>query len=331
MKFRSFSTLLILFFCASMMAQTTAERAGERAKNRAENRANQRVDQKVDRAVDDAFNAVGNLFKKKKKKTGAGAESAEPTPTSNRTEGSTNSSSRRNEDGGGAEALGGLFGGGEAWEPYTNPVSFSMRMEILETRKNGKEQKHSIDMAITSNRLGMRMEDDSNREANRMILNTEDGKTTIITTDKNGEMSGMRMRVPGIRKAVADAAEDIHERFTFEQTGERMTIDGYNCEKVITTDTKDGTITEAWVTQDLNVDSQELFSSMMGLFGSSRQRNNGAANSFSGAYPGFPIKASTTKGNTTYETHYKNIRVGDSQVDRTILSTEGIPIQEIGF
>lgn len=328
MKFRSIFTIIALFLCAGLMAQTTAERAGERAKTRAENRANNRVDRSVDKAVDDAFNAVGNLFKKKKKKTDAGAESAEPAPTRTRTEGSTTS---RNEGGGGAEAIGGLFGSGEPWEPYTNSISFSMRMEILETKKNGKEQRHNVDMAVTSNRLGMRMEDDSNREANRMILNTEDGKTTIITTDRNGEVSGMRMRMPGIRKAVADAAEDIHERFTFEATGERMTIDGYNCEKVITTDTKDGTITEAWVTQDLNVDSQELFSSMMGLFGSSRQRNNGAVNSFSGAYPGFPIKATTTRGKSTYETHYKNIRVGDGQVDRTILSTTGIPIQEMGF
>lgn len=327
MKFRSFSTLLVLFFCASMMAQTTAERAGERAKNRAENRANQRVDQKVDRAVDDAFNAVGNLFKKKKKKTGDGAESTEPTPS-----GTASSTSRNGNEAGGADAIDGLFGGNsDPWVPFTNTHSFSYRMEVVETKKNGKQNQSVVDIAVTSNRVGMRMQDEDGSDVSRMILNTEDGKTTIITTENNGKTSGMRMRMPGIGKAIANASEDIHERFTFNATGERKVIDGYNCEKVIVTDTEKGNVTESWVTQDIDMDAQEAFSSLMGLFGSGRQRNNGASSSLSGAFKGFPIMSTSTQGKSTYETHFTNIKVGVDKVDRSVLSTEGIQIQEIGF
>lgn len=314
-----------------MMAQTTAERAGERAKTRAENRANNRVDRSVDKAVDDAFNAVGNLFKKKKKKKDTGAKSDEPTSTGNQSRPEDSSSSNGN-DTGAAGALGGIMGGNSGpWEPYTNPHSFSLRMEITETKKNGRVQQHAMDMGVTSNRFAIRIEDEDQREMNRMILNTEDGKTTMITTDKKGQQTGFRMRMPGMRKAMAEATEDMHDRFTFTATGERRTIDGYDCEKVIVEDTKEGTTTTSWVTQDLNMEAQDIFSSMMGLFGTGQQRNNGATSSLSGAYSGFPILSTSNDGKSTYETRFKNIKVGEGNVDRSLLSTTGIQIQELGF
>ncbi len=313
MKIRSFLTLLALFLFLGLSAQTTAERAKNRAKNRAENRANSRVDQKVDAAVDDAFNAIGGLFKKKPKKseTESGTDVGNPeTP---------------------ANAVPGQQTGG--WEPYTNPHTFSLRMEITQVKKNGKEEESSIDMVVTSNRFGIRVADESAQEVSRMILNTEDGKTTMITTDREGRKSGFRMRMPGMRKAMAEAAEDVStDRFTFTRTGERKVIDGYNCEKIIVEDTEEGITTESWVTQDIELNAQDIFSGMMGMFGAgpSKQKNS-PANAFAGTYEGFPILSISTDGKETYETRFKNMKFGEAAADRSLLNVDGIQVQELGF
>ncbi len=313
MKTRSFLTLFALLLCLGLSAQAT-ERAKNRAKNRAESRANTKVDQKVDRAVDDAFNAIGGLFKKKKEEAPAGAEAGNPASPN------------------GQVPAQGSAGGG-SWEPYTNPHTFSVRMEITQVKKNGKREEVAMDMVVTSNRFCVRMEDEAAQEVSRMILNTEDGKTTMITTDNQGRQSGYRMRMPGMRQAMTEVTEDIaSDRFTFTRTGERKVIDGYNCEKLIVEDKQEGITTESWVTQDIKMNAQDIFSGMMGMFGAgpSKQKNS-PANAFAGGYEGFPIMSISTDGKETFETHFKNMKFGEAEVDRSLLQTNGIQIQELGF
>lgn len=318
MKIRPLFTLLALLLCVSLSAQTTAEKASERAKNRAERKANSRVDQKVDGAVDDAFNAVGNLFKKKKKKGEQPTETApsgEVQPERDATTG-----------------LGGLLGGNSGpWEPYTNPISFSVRMEMTEVKKNGKETQSFIDMAVVTNSWGIRIEDEEANEVSRMILNTQDGKTTMITTDKKGKTTGFRMRMPGVQSMAAETANDVVDDYTFEKTGERKVIDGYNCEKVIVTDNKNNITTESWVTNDANINSKDIFSGMMNAFGSSAKKQKGAASSLAGPMEGFPILSITNDGKSTYTTHFRNIKVGDSEMDKSLLDITGVEIQSLGF
>lgn len=310
MKIRLLITSLAFLLCFSLSAQAT-ERAKTRAKNRAESRANSKVDQKVDSAVDDAFNAIGGLFKKKNKKedkpaaspTGA-TEAAMPMPaTSN-----------------------------DPWTPYTNPISFSMTMDVTEVKKNGKRQQNAIDMAVTSNEFGIRMSDEDEKEVSRMILSTEDGKTTMITSDKSGKKTGFRMRMPGMRKAMEKAGEEVSsDRFTFTQTGERKTIDGYDCEKIIVIDHEEDITTESWVTQDLDMSAQDVFGGMMGMFGAAKQKKNGPANALAGPFSGFPIFSTSNDGKQTFETRFKNIKIGEDEMDRSILDTSGVEIQSLGF
>ncbi|MEM9528737.1 MAG: DUF4412 domain-containing protein [Bacteroidota bacterium] len=313
MKFRFLLTSLALLLCIGLSAQAT-ERAKNRAKNRAENRANSKVDQKVDSAVDDAFNAIGGLFKKKNKKKDKDAK-AESAPT------------------GAAEAPANYpTTTSGPWQPYTNPVSFSMTMAITEVKNNGKRQQNAIDMAVTSNEFAIRMVDEEVQEVSRMILSTQDGKSTVITTDKKGNKTGFRMRMPGMRKAMVEAAEEVDsDRFTFTQTGERKTIDGYDCEKIIVVDHEEDITTESWVTQDLDMTAQDVFSGMMGMFGAAKQKKNGPANALAGPYTGFPIMSTTYDDKQTFETHFKDIKVGADKMDRTILDTSGVTIQSVGF
>jgi hypothetical protein len=65
----------------------------------------------------------------------------------------------------------------------------------------------------------------------------------MITTDKKGKKTGFRMKMPGGRSIAANAAEDVADRFEFTRTGERKNIDGYDCEKIIVKDRKEGTLT----------------------------------------------------------------------------------------
>lgn len=315
MKFRSITTLFAFLLCLSLSAQSTAERAGERAKNRAESRANSKVDQKIDGAVDDAFNAVGNLFKKKKKKKkkGSGAAEAPNGTPSQRTTG------------------GGLFGGGK-WEPFTNPVSFSLRMEMSEEKRNGKVENINMNMAATTDQFAFRIEDEEAKEVNRMILNTDDGYTTIVSTDKKGAKSAVRMRLPNLKQVTAEAVEETIENITIEETDEWETIEGFKCRKYIVTDEANGVTTESWVTQEAGLNVRDVYLGMMNAFGAQGPKQQGGPSAaMAGQYEGFPILSISNDGKSTYTVRYKNIKAGADNMDKSILDLTGIPVQSVGF
>ncbi|TXF89386.1 DUF4412 domain-containing protein [Neolewinella aurantiaca] len=306
---------LLLSFTAT--AQSVPDRAAKRAKQRAEYKAQNKVDRSVDEAVDDAFNSIGNLFKKKKKK-------AEPAPD-------TNSDAQSSESSPAANPYGGMIGNEDAapYEPFTNEYSVSLDMEITEIKKNGKTETNTMSMAVTTDQYAVLVKDQNGTEISRMIFNTQDGKTTMITTDKKGKKTGFRMKMPGVRKLAADAAEETADRFEFVQTGERKTIDGYGCEKIIVTDKKEGTITTSWVTQDLSINSKDVFAEMMGALGN--KVKTGPNSVMERGFDGFPILSITEDKGKTYETHFSNIKVGEENIDRSLLDVSGIEIQSIGF
>lgn len=323
MKIQFLFILMVLSALTSLSAQTTAERAGERAKDRAERRANSNVDRKVDGAVDDAFNAVGNLFKKKKKKAKKGETPAETTPAGSAEAG----------DAADMGALNGLMGGNsDPWVPYTNPISFSVRMEMTEVKKNGKTEDMAMTMSVVSDQFGIRIEDSENNEQTRMILNTQDGKTTMITTDKKGQTSGFRMKMPGARSAAESSVENVMEGITIEETNETRVIDGYNCRKYIVTDTKRETVTESWVTTEAGINSREIFAGMMSAFGGKADKQKGGpGTAMAGGYDGFPILSISNDGKSTYTMRFKNLKVGEANMDKSVLDTSGVQIQSLGF
>ena len=322
MNLRFSISMLALLLCFSLTAQNVPDRAAKRAKQRAENKAQNKVDRSVDKAVDDAFNSIGNLFKKKKKKTDpAPSGSAEPT--------SETKEKTSREAGSGGGLFGSIMGGGKAWQPYTNPLSFSITMEMKETRRNGKVDESNIGLGVTSDRFAIRISDGAGKENSHMILNTQDGMTTMITTDKKGEKSGVRLRIPSLGSTVTEAGEEAMDRYTFEKTGERKTVDGYNCEKVIVTDTEKGTVTESWITKDLDITSAEIFGGMARAFGGKAPQARGAASQ--APFEGFPIMSTTVENGKTYITRFRDIKVGEGNMDRSLLDTSGVEIQSLGF
>lgn len=337
MKFRTLFTLLALLLATGLSAQTTAERAGKRAKNRAENRAQNNADRKVDRAVDDAFNAVSNLFKKKKK-----AKKEDPARAK-----SDAKANAKVKDGGAApnngeeyendeevmNALNNMMGGkSEPWEAYTNPVSFSVRMEMTEEKKNGKTEDTSMDMSATTDRFGIRMRGLDGQEETRMILNTQDGKTTMITTDKEGATTGYRMQMPGVKRITEQRTEDALDGITIEETNETRAIDGYHCRKFVVTDSKRGTVTDSWVTKDAGLNAQDVFSGMMNAFGAQvKKQQGGPGTALAGGYDGFPILSVSRDGKSTYTMRFRDLKIGEANMDRAVLDTSGVEIQSVGF
>lgn len=314
---------LILSTCAS--AQTVPDRAKERAKNRAENKANNKLDQKVDKAVDDTFSAIEGLFKKRKKKNKKDGEATQGTTTDR------NQSATETDEDQISRALGGLFGGGDSnFEPYTNPTSFSLEMHISTTKRNGKQEAIQMTIVVAPTLVGQKFEatEKGKTTTTRTIFDTQDGKTTMVSTDGKGEASAVRLRTPNFSKAITGAdPEGYMENISFEETGVTKVIEGYNCSQILVTDTKEGTTSESWVTDETGIKNEELYNAMLSFAGGGKQN-------FPTAPPGlensFPIMTTTTtkKGEVMVMT-YKNIKTGEANIDKSVLDLSGIEVTEV--
>lgn len=320
----SLSFIFCLLFTVALAAQNPTERVKRRAENRAEQNVNNRVDRTVDKAVDDV---IGSLFGKKKQKPAQ--ENDEATPSQGERSNEDDAASQA----AAAEMISNLLGGGK-WEPYTNPRSLSFSNEIITTKANGKTEKMMMDLAVTETKVGMRLHDETDGEKTRMILDTQDGKTTMISTDKEGKREGVRMRMPNMKAMVQDQVEDTLEEATdhiqINRTGERKTIDGYNCEKYIVTDTEENTTTTAWITQDLDISMAELMAAMLNFTGGGQVKIPDMPK-HGNMMDGIMIQLSQVNAEgEKIDIHYRNIKL-DGQTDKSILDVSGIPIQEVGF
>lgn len=318
--------LLCLLLCCSLPAQKTGKRLKKRAKDRTEQKANQRLDKKIDRGVDKAFGAIEGLFGKKNK-------AADTTTTASAQERVADGGLRANDgdayadDEEAAQAFYNALGIGDeqaGFEPYENPTVFSLTATFSETKRNGKEENNSIRLGATRQQFAMLIVDGKG-SGSQMILSTQDGKTTTITTDKKGKKQGYRMRMPNFSGLVAEQTEELMEGITYERTGERRTIDGYDCEKIVVTDASRGAVTESWVTQDLPLTHLDVFGGMAGMAGA---RNISAPEA---PLEGFAILSTTSDGKSVTRMHLTDIKLGEGAVDQSLFDTSGVVVEEVGW
>jgi hypothetical protein len=221
--------------------------------------------------------------------------------------------------------------GQEEWEPFTNSTPFSLLITTKEIKKNGKETISTMRMAVTEELIGLELASDQVNEAtSRMIFNTLTGKTTMVTTKKNGEQTAFRMRVPKLNKSRLMDMENMEERFTFTATGERKVINGYNCEKYIVRDLEEGTTTTSWITKDVDMNAQDVFSNFANMAGAGKNSMPGP-DKFAAAYEGFPIESTTTDGKTTFIMTFSDIKIGADNMDKKVLDLTGVEVQDMGF
>jgi hypothetical protein len=93
------------------------------------------------------------------------------------------------------------------------------------------------------------------------------GPATIkILSDANHKSFAILLDVPqaSIKKAAIMTPEEINQArnelpsFTFARATEAKLISGFNCKKVVATDTKDGKTYEVWITDDITVPSTAI-------------------------------------------------------------------------
>ena len=313
MPSRYFSFVLVLLVSLSLTAQQPVKRAKKRAKARTEQRANQRLDQKIDDGVDKAFGAIEGLFKKKQR-----TDTTAPVAPTERVDEEANQAAMN--------ALG--LGGGD-WEPYTNPVTFSLTMQVTETKRNGRQESNTVHIGATETQFAMNMQDGKGQRS-RMILSTQHGYTTTITTDKRGKTQAFRMRMPNFGSLAAETMAETTEYITYTETDQHRTIDGYACTLVIVKDSKHGTTTESWVTEDLELTALDVFGGMAGMAGAGKQATAGAPD-LPAVFQGFPIESTSTDGKTVTTTKMQDIQIGLDAVDRSLFDVSGVEIQELGF
>lgn len=311
MKYRI--TLLLTLLLTATLA-LPAQGTVERAKERSEKKASKRVDNKLDREVDKALNAIEGLFKKKKKQDPQSQQPEEADDTAANDDAAT-------------AFMNMLSGNNEEFEPFENEQPFSLVMTVDE-EKRGKTETGTIHLGATRTKIAMITTDDGQRS--QVVFDTQDGMTTTVVTDKKGETKGFRMRMPNLGGMIESASKEVGDMMEVERTGERKTIDGYDCELVIVTNTKDNSVTRSWITRDLDISSQEVFGSVARMMGGKGAAAPGIPPGFEDLVDGFPIMSTSVEGNKTYTMHMSDIRIGNN-VDQSLFDTGNVPIEELGF
>ncbi len=290
--------IVIVFLLAAFGLSLAAQGTTQHAKRRAGHNLSTRIDNRVDQGVDKAFDAVEGLFKKKEQPEAEGSHTV----------------------GDSAAAVS---------EPFQNDHPFSLTMTVTEKKRN-REEVSTVRLGASTDQIAMVTSADGGGESARMIFDTRDGKTTMITTDKKGETQAFRMRMPRLGGLIDRAGDDVASHLKVTRTDERRTIDGYACELVIVENTKEKTTTRSWITHDLDLSGEEVFGTIGRMMGGSGASRMPLPPGLTDLQDGFPIEATTVDGNSTYEMRFTDIRIGDG-IDRSLFDTTGVEVRDMGF
>ncbi len=302
----------LLFLTISCLLSINFAQAQERVKNRAEQRANQRVDREVDQAVDKAANAIEGLFRRKKKN-----RDTEVNP--NTTHGSSDTTEPSSNETDASGILSRIRMGGD-FEPYQNPIIMNLSADITTIDKRGKEQKATVHYTFDTWATGMRLVSEDNTA--RILLDNQEGYMTVIGED-DGETQGMRMRQPAVDY---DELLPDESSYTITELTNIRTIEGYTCKEYLI-EHEQGT-TNAWITQDLEVDPEIIMKAMASQMQGNKKNNNHPVFDL----PGIPMESTTVSadGKETVIAKYYDLKFGDN-VDKSVFNTDGINIISMGF
>ena len=146
---------------------------------------------------------------------------------------------------------------------------------------------------------------------------------TVISED-DGETQGIRMQQP-----VVDYQELLPDpnSYTITDLGNNREIDGYSCREYLI-EHEEGT-TNAWVTNDLNINPAVIMKAMASQM--SQRRNSNSTQPFY-EMPGLPIESTTVSknGKETVVTHYYDFKIGNN-IDKSVFDTAGVNIINMGF
>lgn len=307
---------ILIFCCIAFLMAPAFSQQNEEAKEE------ESLGNEVEEALSGAAKKIESLFNKKSKKNRS-EEAEEEAPESREEREMSSEEEDEAAEQAAANILNGIFGGDsdEEYVPTTNEFigQFTMQMDMF---KNGKPDKHNpmiMDLNFAKTKTGIVMNNMKGKSA-RMIMDLTDN-TMIMVTEDGGSSQAFKMKRPNTSKVVNEAMKG----YEVEKTGEYRNIDGYRCQKVIINDTKEETVTTAWITQDLDVDWRKVTESLM----AGRVDTNMDALR---ALEGFTIESETIEkgGKERYTMKMSKIKIGS--YDQAVFDTTGLEVMSMpGF
>jgi len=252
---RTLSILFTILFSILFTMPATAQLGNllkDRIKQRAEQKAKQRVEQELNKKVDETVEeALDEVFKDRSK---SGDEKV-----SNK-EASSEKADMDSEEAAQRAAIEAMMGGEDdsidtPFIPLETTGAMTMTMNNYTNGKLAKDNPITIRMTFDRNRVGMHMSQ-GGKPFSIMIHKLEEKKIVVIN-NIDGKPQAMEMSSKlFMRGARGKKAKDMVGDMDIKKTGNRKTVQGYDCEEYIIT-SEDG-VTTSWVTQDAPISSEDM-------------------------------------------------------------------------
>lgn len=311
---------LILLISENSNAQGFGNKLKEKFINTLENKTEQKVEDKTNRAYDGADKKVEDSFKNENK----GENNSSKSSTSK-----GNSSQQSDEDV--QKMLDQMLNGssGVTFEeqdlsnvqPSKFIGSFTM---TFETVKNGAPVKNGageMQYFIDAYQLAL-IPTTTEGETSRIIMDRKTGQMTMLTTDKKGKKSGIKMKMPKIVIGEELQEEIDNQNVKITVTNEKKTIEGFTCTKVLMDGDDYNTV--AWVTNEKNISLYDIFN-----FLSISKKDNNSKNDQYAGLSGLALEAISRDKKTgeIVTTKVKNLKVGS--VSSSAFSTAGFEVMDM--
>lgn len=177
-------------------------------------------------------------------------------------------------------------------DKYSFDVALLYHIDVF--KKNGNKKEHS-EMEIlvnkTDNCIAMIPTDEKQKQESLIVYDAENKSIITLLNDENESKTGIAMKFDP-SKLEMEKQNDV----TFEKLAEQKEILGYTCHKYISKDEDQGTTTEFWITEEVDLDMQQVF----GVMAQGKSNRN---KEFSNDYPkGMLMESTTVEENGTSST-----------------------------
>lgn len=199
--------------------------------------------------------------------------------------------------------------------------SFNMEFTTSSGGKSLKEESGKMRMNIDQFKVAI-IPEFTEEGQSRIILDRQTGQMTMLTTDKKGKKTGIRMKMPKI-VVESEVVESKSSEPKITITNEKKMIEGYSCTKVIIEDTDYRT--EAWVSEDKNLSLFEIFS----FIDISNQQKSGSKQDIYAGLTGLAMESTTVSKKRDETTVVKITNLNKGNLDSGVFSTDGYQVVDM--
>jgi hypothetical protein len=317
-----FIITLLVFVSNFVFSQGFGNKLKEKVLNTLENKTEQKVEEKTSKTYDKADQKVEDAVKGGDDKSST--KSTEPKGNSN-----NNSQEPKSEEDV-YNMLNQMLGGSSISfeeqdlsdvQPSKFIGSFKMNFETSKGGKPVKDESGEMEFFVDKFQVAI-ITTVTDEGETRMILDRKTAQMTMLTTDKKGKKTGIKMKM--LKVVLQDDGlgnDDSDAKITI--TNEKKTIEGLSCTKVIVEDDEHYTV--AWVTDEKNISLYEIFNY---LSISSRENKSSKQDKYSNIN-GLALEAATQNKNSGETTLVKVTNLKKGSVDSKAFETSGYELMDM--